>query len=691
MTEAPDTDEAHFRAVAEAAPDAIISADAEDRIVFWNPAAERIFGYTAAEAIGQPVTLLMPPEYQADHSDGLTRVARGGAPRIMGQMVEVEGLRKDGSVFPIEMSLSRWQAGGRQFFTSVIRDISERRRAEQAQRDEHVRLRLMLQQVPAIVWSTDLEFQITSSSGAALDVLGLGSDQLVGTRLTELVGTENPDSPAIVAHRRAVAGHSMSYELSWSGRIFQTFVEPLRDANGAIRGTLGISLDITERKALEEQLSHQAFHDPLTGLANRALFRDRVEHALSRASRGDHVAVLFLDLDDFKAINDSFGHSEGDRLLVAVTARLLSATRGSDTVARLGGDEFAVLLEGMVRECDAMTVVERIIGGLRAPVALEGREVHVSASIGVVHANGTESADELLRNADVAMYRAKESGKGRCIVFEPAMHVAVLQRLELGADLRGALERDELRLVYQPIVELATGRMTGVEALLRWHHPERGVVPPATFIPIAEETGLIVPIGRWVVREACRQLRQWELEADDATVPAVSINISGRQLQEPTLPGEIAAILAETGVDPRRVVFEITEGVVMEHTEETVAALHALKELGVSLAIDDFGTGYSSLSYLQRFPIDILKIDKTFVDGVGQGGSDAVLARTIIALGGMLHLRLVAEGVELKEQHDHLNALGCHLGQGYLFARPLTAARVQEMLHQGAVPLAPVT
>jgi diguanylate cyclase (GGDEF)-like protein len=438
-----------------------------------------------------------------------------------------------------------------------------------------------------------------------------------------------------------------------------------------------------ENRVLEEQLVHQAFHDSLTGLANRALFRDRAGHALERCARGDRIAILLLDLDNFKAVNDTVGHAEGDRLLETVAERLVRATRGCDTVARIGGDEFAVLLDGMQHDDDATVVVDRIMESLRQPIAVQGREFIVRASIGVAFARGGERVDELLRNADVAMYSAKDHGKSCHAVFQPAMYTALLERLELEADLRHAVERGELRVLYQPIVSLESGAITGVEALLRWHQPDRDIPLTAEFIPLAEETGLIIPIGRWVMAEACRQGRAWQVSAGTAAPPTVSVNVSARQLQDPNFASDVASILAETQFPAEQLILEITESVVMSNSASTLERLHELKALGLRLAIDDFGTGYCNLAYLQRFPLDILKIDKSFVTELGQGGNDAALASTIVGLATTLRLHTVAEGVEHAGQREQLLALGCASGQGFLFARPVAADMVSALIKRG--------
>ncbi len=450
------------------------------------------------------------------------------------------------------------------------------------------------------------------------------------------------------------------------------------------RAVLSLHRDITERKALEQQLAHQAFHDSLTGLANRALFRDRVEHAVARGRRNpEPVVVLFLDLDNFKTVNDSLGHAAGDQLLVQVSQRLRSCLRVCDTIARLGGDEFAILLQDAKHPDDSIQVAERITAKLRMSFTLERKEVFVGTSIGIATSERSDTAEELLRNADVAMYIAKEKGKGCFEIFDPAMLSVVMERLDLEADLRRALEREEFELYYQPIIDLASGEMTGAEALLRWNHPDRGVLAPGAFIPLAEETGMIIELGNWVLQEACRHARQWKAYRRRKLPLSITVNLSGRQLQQASIVENVALALAQAGLDPQALVLEVTESMMMQNTEATLIKLQDLRALGVRMAIDDFGTGYSSLSYLQRFPVDILKIDKSFIDGLREEDGESALARAIIALGETLGLRTVAEGVEVEEQAAWLIEQGCHMAQGYHFARPMNRQAFEELLQAG--------
>jgi diguanylate cyclase (GGDEF)-like protein len=429
-----------------------------------------------------------------------------------------------------------------------------------------------------------------------------------------------------------------------------------------------------DRKRLQDELSHQAFHDSLTGLANRALFKDRVDHALKRFQRRRRpLAVFFLDLDRFKAINDSFGHASGDALLIAVSKRLSDCVRGEDTVARLGGDEFAVLVENLAGESEVRIVAERVKEAFRDPIVIDGRELAVAASIGIaLSESGTETADDLLRNADLAMYRAKAAGGG-ARQYAPEMHAGMIDRLELESDLRQALARDQLYIVYQPIVDLRTGRLSGAEALLRWQHPSRGVVSPADFIPVAESSGMIVPIGEWVLRQACREARRWDGIRGGEQL-SVSVNLSGRQLQTSELPSIVPHALLDAGLAPGRLTLEMTESMLIDRSDEMLSLLHELRRIGVKLAIDDFGTGYSSLSYLHRFPVDVVKIDRSFIESLTGEADETSLVGSIIRIGQGMRLVTVAEGIEDAAQLRALQRLGCDHGQGYHFARPMSAA-----------------
>jgi len=440
--------------------------------------------------------------------------------------------------------------------------------------------------------------------------------------------------------------------------------------------------DISERKAFEQQLTHQAFHDPVTGLANRALFAERVRHAIARTRREHQsVAVVFLDLDDFKTINDSLGHAAGDEVLVEVAKRLATSVRATDTAARFGGDEFALLLEDIEGVQEAADTAERVLETLALPLTVAHKELSLRCSIGisVVSNDAPAGAEELIRDADAAMYRAKRDGKGSYRLFEPEMHEGVLARLELRTDLQRAIATEQLELYYQPVVRIKDGSILGVEALLRWRHPERGMIPPDQFIPLAEETGLIVPIGRWVLREGCRHARRIRDALPPEAAPTMSINLSVKQLQHSDVIADVRDAVQEAGIDPSALILEITETVLMADTELAVTRLRELKALGVRLALDDFGTGYSSLSYLSRFPVDILKMDRSFLcDGATPEMSD--LASAVLALGTTLNLSVVAEGIELPEQWTSLRDLGCEFGQGFYFARPMDAEAALEHL-----------
>jgi diguanylate cyclase (GGDEF)-like protein/PAS domain S-box-containing protein len=518
--------------------------------------------------------------------------------------------------------------------------------------------------------------------------VGFGSEDLAGSNYVDLLMEED------VAHVRALfADVAASSETTvtaeyrvrhadGSSRHVESIISNMVD-DPTVQGLVLNTRDVTDRKILQEELAHQAFHDSLTGLSNRAVFRDRIDHALARGERIDgRLAVFMLDLDGFKTVNDSLGHDAGDQLLIEVAKRLEFQGRSSDTVARIGGDEFGILLEDDADERRARALADRALAAFAVPFDVQGREVFIRASIGIaLSVAGESETDELIRNADTAMYAAKSAGKGRYEFFRPFMHTVALERFEVQADLERALVRGEFVVHYQPIIDFETREARGVEALVRWNHPSRGLLGPLEFISVAEETGAIVPLGAWVLGEACRQTAAWRASHAAGANLWVSVNLSTRQLLEVDLVTQVRDILEASGLEPSALTLELTEGSLMQDVDETVVQLRGLKGLGVRLAIDDFGTGSSSLGYLQRFPIDTLKIDKSFVDGIATDESeDPALVRAIIQMATTLSLDTIAEGIEGAEQLDELRSAGCRSGQGYLFAKPLQADALEAFL-----------
>jgi len=528
-------------------------------------------------------------------------------------------------------------------------------------------------------------------------MLGADTENVVGSSLLDLAHPADRDTLA-ASLESAVSEKGDAAPCPWRARhVNGGFIDveavclDLAD-DPSVRGTVVTVRDVGERKTLEERLRHQAFHDPLTGLPNRALFEDRVRHAVARVRRHGHgLAVLFVDLDDFKTVNDSLGHGAGDELLRKVAGRLDQCTRSEDTVARLGGDEFAVLVETPQGITQAEDVASRLHATLDdTPFEVAGHELFMHSSVGIALADNGASSEDLLRNADMAMYAAKASGKGRTEVFRATMHMAARKRLQLSGDLRRALRDGDLTVQYQPLVRLEDGQVLGAEALARWNHSEIGDVSPEDFIPIAEETGLIVDLGRWVLGEACRQAKEWQ-DTGAANPPIyVSVNVSARQFRQPgTVVRQVREATSESGVNPSLLVLEITESVLMQDREAVGRELSELQGLGVRVAIDDFGTGYSALSYLREFPIDMVKMDRSFVNDLASGAGDAALVKSVVELGGALDMQIVAEGIERRDQLESLSGLNCDVGQGYFFARPLGPAAITEMLIGKAFPPAP--
>jgi diguanylate cyclase (GGDEF)-like protein len=464
------------------------------------------------------------------------------------------------------------------------------------------------------------------------------------------------------------------------------YAAPLFDETGKPRGAIGASLDITERKRAEEQIKGLAYHDSLTGLPNRRLFQDRLSIAVAQAHRTtQRLAVLFLDLDRFKPVNDTLGHAAGDRLIQDVAERLRTCLREGDTVARLGGDEFTLLLPGLAQMVDAARVAEKVLETLRVPFLIEGQELFVTASLGIsLYPEDGRDVDSLVKNADAAMYRAKQQGRDNYQLCVPALSATALERLALENSLRHALAQDELVMYYQPILDLASGRVEAMEALLRWRHPEQGLLPPAEFIPLAEMSGLIIGFGPWILRTACAQTREWQRAGHPKL--GITVNLSTRQFQHPDIVEQVKHALEETQLEARFLELEISERTAMSGPESASQTLRALKALGVKIAIDDFGTGSSSLSFLKRFPIDALKIDRSFIAEITRDPDDAAIANAVIALAHTLKLRVVAEGVETADQLSFLMARHCDQGQGFLFGAPRPAADCARLL-SAPVPL----
>ena len=550
------------------------------------------------------------------------------------------------------------------------------------------RFRSLVQHNHDLITVLDSNARVIYQSPSIEQALGYAPEEIVGTRFDRLLPPGESsrllhllaDGPTYAGGETEVIECSLRHR-DGTTRQFEILHNNLLE-DEAVGGIVLNGRDISERKAFEAQLEHQAFHDPVTKLANRALFNERVRHALARARR-EHfeVAVIFLDLDDFKTINDSLGHAAGDRVLLEVAKRLATSIRVSDTAARFGGDEFAILLEDTSGPQEAAEIAERIVELLKLPLRLEEKEIVVQASLGisVVGYESAIDADELIRNADAAMYIAKRDGKGTYRLFEPAMHADVLARLELRADLQRALVNSEFELYYQPVIRLGDSTISGVEALVRWQHPERGVVGPTEFIPFAEETGLIIPLGRWVLREGCRQAKLIQQQVPSDPPLTMNVNISAVQLHHSDIVEDVRDALAESGLDPNCLTLEITETVMMTNADLAEERLTELKQLGVSIALDDFGTGYSSLGYLARFPVDVIKMDRSFLVA-GASPVTSGLATAVIGLGKTFELAVVAEGIEFPEQWTTLRDLGCELGQGFYFAKPMDAQSTIEYL-----------
>jgi diguanylate cyclase (GGDEF)-like protein/PAS domain S-box-containing protein len=689
--------EFRFRTLVEQLP-LISYVDSPDsplsKPLYLSPQIQSVLGYTPEEWISTPG--LFERSIHEDDHERLVAERQAAYERGEALRTEYRMITADGRVIWVEdqSMLVEPPGGGPAFRQGFAIDVTERKQSEDALRLAEGRYRTLVEQLPLAVYIDRID-PLSSSiyiSPQIEPMLGYSIGDWISnpSLFVEILHPDDSERVLAATARTHATGEPLHLEyrlIARDERIVWVRDEAsvIVDYAGAEPVLQGYLLEVTAEKEAEEQLRYQAFHDPLTSLANRALFTDRVEHAaIVHSAAGDEIAVLYLDLDDFKSVNDTFGHPAADALLRAFGERLVNTLSPRHTIARLGGDEFAILVEERAGATLAVDVAESLIAALDEPFELDGREVFVTASIGIAVGDG---AEDLLRAADVAMYGAKASGKAQYVVYAPQMDEDSVGRLQLVADLRRANVDEDFVLHYQPTIELETGTIVGVEALVRWQHPTRGLVPPLDFIPLAEETGRIVEIGRWVLSEACRQTARWRAELPGAASLELSVNVSTRQVRRPALLEDVRSALASSGLPPDALMLEITESVLARRLEEMTSTLDEVISLGVQLALDDFGTGYSSLSLLQTLPVHTLKIDRSFVQSIGTGPERRAFVRAIVDLAEALSLRVVAEGIELEAQVTELWQLGCRLGQGFLFARPLEPKDFEKLILAG--PIAP--
>lgn len=680
---------AAWRALVEMLPHGVFRKDVDGRYLYANGAFCSAVGKRPDEILGQTDAALFPApmaelitadDRRALEVGGIVETACGSPSRPSAR-IKVRRAPLGPAESPLGVQGFLWETG----------------EDPQALRDEILLLETIWENIPESLYVKDRESRFTRVNGFTVRKFGAESHEaMMGKTDFDIFTTEHArqafrDEQEIVRTGRPLVDLEEKETLPGGEvRWVSTTKMPLRDAQGRIIGTFGISRDITERKLAEEKLAYRAFYDLLTDLPNRALFLNRLEHLFRRAQRPGRrmpmFGIILVDLDRFQGVNDSLGHEAGDELLVEIARRIETCVRPGDTLARLGGDEFAILLEEIREEADATQVADRIQSELAAAVAVRGHDLFASASLGIaLSSTGYKRPDEMLRDADTALARAKRGGRGRHQVFDSDMHSRAVERLQLETDMRHAIGREEWVVFYQPIVDLAAGRIVAFEALLRWRHPQRGLVMPDLFIPIAEETGLIAPLGLWALRQSCVQLQSWRSRFGlDALT--MGVNLSTRQLLDPQLVEQVLEVLRDTSLVPEALTLEITETALMPDLAAGAAVIRRLHERGVNLHIDDFGTGYSSLAYLQTFPVQTLKVDRSFIKQMGERHGPSEIVKAIIGLAQTLGMTVTAEGVESTAQVEALRALGCDKAQGYYFGCPVPAEEAEALLVRGLPP-----
>jgi len=666
--------EERYRSLVELSPDAIM-LHADRRFIFLNQAALELLGAESADdLIGTPVIDRVHPDSRQQVASRLRTLDEGNDV----PMIEEKFLRLDGSAVEVEVAAIAFLFNGMPAVQVVARDVSQRKEIEE-------RYRLLFERNLAGVFRTTIDGRILDCNDALARIFGYHDKDELLAQTAQAVYFD-PQDRQDVLNRLLEQGSLMNVETRMRRadgmELWVLENVTLIESRGELEGTI---IDITERKTAQEQIEYQAFHDVVTGLPNRRLFRDRIGVALAHARRqGRGIAVMFLDLDQFKLVNDTLGHTVGDGLLQAIANRLVGCVRAEDTVARMGGDEFTVLVSNTSDRRAAGVVAQKVLETVAQPVTIDAHELFVTTSLGIAMFpdDGTE-AETLLKNADRAMYRAKEAGRNNFQFSTTDAFDVAAGRLSIEASLHHALEREELVVHYQPIIDLASREIVGAEALVRWRHPENGLMGPDDFIHIAEECGLIVPMGEWILRTACAQMKQWH-EAGHTRL-RIAVNLSPRQFQQRDLPATIERVLGETGLSPAMLDIEITESTAMQNAEQSLAIMRKLKEMGVRISIDDFGTGYSSLSYLKRFPIDTVKIDQNFVRDIARSSNDAAIVTAVISMARALNLGVIAEGVETEEQLDFLKREQCETIQGFLYSRPVPAEEFGAVLRSAGV------
>ncbi|OFW34287.1 MAG: hypothetical protein A2074_05585, partial [Candidatus Aquicultor primus] len=671
--------EERYRRLVELSPVAI-AVHSGGKIVYANAAAAKLLGTSEpSELIDRPILSLVHPEDHALVKERVSLMMQGNEV----DLTEERFVRLDGEIIDVEVAASPIVYNGKQAIQVAVRDVTEPRQALAAVVEAKERVEQLYRVMPSAVFTVDSESLITSFNDKAVEITGYEPSEIIGKKCT--VFSLDPCTITCGLFSADVLKPIMGRECTIrrkDGQIrsLSKNVDVVRDVDGNVIGGVESFEDITERKHAEEMLNYMAFYDLLTDLPNRTLLSDRLILAIANAHRNGHMlAVLFLDLDRFKAINDTLGHTVGDQLLQRVADRLKGCLREGDTIARLGGDEFTLLLPQVDTVDDATAVAQKVIDVLKPSFTFDGRKLYVTTSIGIaLYPDDGKDVQSLLKNADIALYRAKEQGRNNYQLYTPSMNAKAFERLAMEVNMRKALERQEFTVYYQPQLDLATGEIIGMEALIRWMHPDLGLVYPAEFIPMAEETGLIVPIGEWVLSTACAQNKAWQ-DAGYAPI-RMAVNLSCRQFQQVDLAERVARIVKETGLDPSYLELEITESVLMKDADAAVDTLNKLKKKGIYISIDDFGTGYSSLGYLKRFPIDVLKIDQSFIRELSVGTEDAAIATAIITVAHTMKLKALAEGVETLEQLELLRSLKCDSMQGFVFSRPVPAEEASKIL-----------